>query len=221
MTDPAGNLRTRSFAAWLGLIALGCVLALAAPSCRSTERAPNLGAGWRYDRSDSYRDDRWGVWHWIQGRENVQSAGEQHYELKLFGRTFVPRPEQGGPSSDVGAAGDWECFLIVVGPFGRTEAPVDPPVLELEGGSLEVTGELVATFYEPRFDFALPPDLLEACAMSGANWILRDGETQLRVLLSADDVRGFFEAMKWADQVGLYEERAAPSVQYRALPEPF
>jgi hypothetical protein len=81
-------------------------------------------------------------------------------------------------------------------------------VLALQDGSADVTGELVATFYEPRFDFELSRALLEDSAHSGARWTLRDGETQLLIALPAEYVRGFLQSLEWAAQVGPLEEHA-------------
>jgi hypothetical protein len=92
-------------------------------------------------------------------------------------------------------------------------------VLSFQGATPGVSGVGVATFYEPRFDFALPFDLLEACAATGANWILHDGETEMRVTFSAATIREFLEALRWATQVGELEEQAT-TPRYRVLPEP-
>lgn len=196
----------RAFAAALGWVAWCCALALATPACRSTAEQ-----GWSYERS--------GAAHVVEGAEVHGSVGESHYDLKLQGRSAIHGTGEQGSTAARAAATDWQCFLVVVGPYGRGAALPDSPRLSFGDGSPDVAGAGISTFCEPRFDFALPPGLLEAGADSGVRWTLRDGETELSVRFSADYLRGFLESLSWAGQVRAQEELAAPARE-RLLPEP-
>ena len=176
-----------------------CAIALAAPACRSTmdaDRAPNLESGWSYQRA---RDA-----HWIRGSDVAQSANSSTYLLRLEGRSSVAGTGASEPSTPTEVESIWYAFLVVEG-FAARSATDGDPLLFIDRTSAGLGG--IAASRE-RFDFALPPGLLESCTDSGVRWTLRDGANELQVSFSADYVRGYFESLQWAAQVGPLEAGA-------------